>query len=147
LDPIDASVLLLVEYGAKVPAWLESVQTTQLNQCAAESASVFVERSAKCLSAAPTIRTVVVALSAESNVDLEERIQVHGRRLVELLAGRARARLLFDAPSETSERQRRRLLGLTAELAQCEDSQQTCVVGAHFSAQPPSSSKIPIHRG
>jgi len=146
-DPDGAHFLLLIELGAQDPSWLDSSAVHRLDQGANESPSDFIDRALSWLKPNPGISTVVVALRTDSTPGLEERVQSQGQRLVAALDSRPRARLLFDAPSCTSERQRHRLLGLTADLAQHEAGQRACVVGAHFSANPPSSSRIPALRG
>jgi hypothetical protein len=144
--PVDATHLLLVETGAKVPDWLDLSQTGRLDQGAVESQLDFVERSSRWLVTHPTVNTVVVALSTDSDANLEARVQILGAKLVVTLVDRPKARLLLSAPPNTSERMRHRLLGLTAALAQHEDGQRACVVGAHFSASPPSSGRLPVSR-
>jgi hypothetical protein len=140
----NSSHLLLVETGAEVPGWFDSSRLECLDQHYAELYLSFVGRSADWLRAHPSVETVVVALCVGSTQDLEHRVQAMGAELVAALNGRARARLLFSAPSDTPDPQRRRLLGLAAELAQHEDGQRPCIVGAHFSASCPSSSRIPV---
>lgn len=140
----EANYLLLVEAGAEVPGWLDVSKIERLDQHEDEFHDHFVARSATWLESHPSVNTVVVALGISSAEGMEQRVQSLGTKLVSALVGRARARLLFGAPSETPERQRRKLLGLAAQLAQHEEGPQPCIVGAHFAATPPSSSRIPI---
>ncbi len=144
MSEADCNYLLLVETGAESPGWLDQARIECLEQHYSELYLSFVERSAQWLLAHPSVETVVVALCISSTEDLEGRVQAMGARLVAALDGRPRARLLFGAPSDTPERQRRRLLSLTAELAQHEERQRPCIIGAHFSANCPSSSRIPV---
>jgi hypothetical protein len=141
--------VLLVEIGATVPNWLEHqlehYDVACLEQGASESYAAFVERSSSWLSEHTNVNTVVVALDGHNLQDLEERVHRLGRSLAGPLSERPRARLLFGAPADVPERQRRQILGLTAELAQPgpgNPGTSACIVGAHFSANPPSSSKI-----
>lgn len=143
-EKLDPSQLLLVETGAEVPGWLDPSRIECLNQHYSELYLSFVHRCADWLCAHPPVQTVVVALCISSAEDLEDRVHAIGARLVGALRGRPRARLLFSAPSDTPEPQRRRLLSSAAGLAQHEDSRGPCIVGAHFSANSPSSSRIPV---
>jgi hypothetical protein len=136
--------LLLVEAGAEVPGWLDLAKVDRLDQRDLERHVEFVERSVRWLRTNPMVNTVVVALRIAPAVGLEERVHVLGTNLVAALDGRPKARLLFGAPADSPERQRRRLLGLAAALAQNEEGQRPCIVGAHFEANSPSSSKIPV---
>jgi hypothetical protein len=143
-EKLDPSHLLLVETGAEVPGWLDSSRLECLEQHYSELYLSFIRRCADWLCAHPSVQTVVVALCISSAEDLDDRVQAIGARLVSALRGRPRARVLFSAPSDTPEPQRRRLLSATAGLAQHEDSLGSCIVGAHFSASSPSSSRIPV---
>lgn len=136
--------LLLIELDAEEPMWVASARIACLDQQANESLSEFVERSSVWIRQHSSITTVVVALAVSSNESesLEQRVMAHGERIVSDLDRRAAARLLFSAPAFISESTRRRLLALIASLAQQEKGQHACIVGAHFSASPPSSSKI-----
>lgn len=141
----DSSHLLLVETGAEVPSWFDLSRIDCLDQHYCELYLSFVSRSEEWLRAHASVETVVVALCISSAEDLEDRVQVMGTRIVNALNGRPRARLLFSAPSDTPDPQRRRLLGLAATLVQHEERQRPCIVGAHFSANCPSSSRIPVN--
>jgi hypothetical protein len=140
----EGQCLLLVEAGAKAPDWLDPAKVACLDQRVREVHRDFVERFTDWLARHPSVNTVVVALCASPAQNIEERAQVLGTELVAVLDGRPKARLLFGAPSDIPERQRRRLLGLTAKWARHGAGQRACIIGAHFSAHPPSSSKIPI---
>jgi hypothetical protein len=140
----EGQCLLLVEAGAKAPSWLDLTGVECLDQRACEVPLDFVGRFTDWLARHPRVNTVVVALCGSPAQDLKERARVLGTELVAALDGRPKARLLFGAPSDIPERERRRLLGLTAELAQHEAGQRVCIIGAHFAAQSPSSSKIPV---
>lgn len=145
-DTSEAGSLLLVEAGATVPGWLDLASVDCLDQQEHEDCEAFAERSLSWVACHPAVSTVVVALRGAPASGLDERVQNLGSRLVDALGSRPKARLLFGAPADTPERQRRRILGLTAELAQRAERASACVVGAHFSANPPSSGRIPIVR-
>ncbi|HEY5954982.1 MAG TPA: hypothetical protein VIV60_00465 [Polyangiaceae bacterium] len=143
----ESPCLLLVELGATVPNWLERKNVACLEQGSSESHGAFADRASRWLTEHTVINTVIVALHCNTVHGLEERVRCIGKNVTRTLRKRPRARLLFGAPADVPERQRRQILGLTAELAQPDPdskSSNACIVGAHFSANPPSSSKIPL---
>lgn len=146
---VTPTCLLVIESGAEEPMWVASARIACLDQQADESLPQLVERSAGWILQHSSVNTVVVALaiSSSGSEDLEHRVSSHGERLVSALDRRAAARLLFSAPASISEPTRRRLLNLIANLAQQEKGQHACIIGAHFSASPPSSTRIPIADG
>ena len=136
--------LLLIELDAEEPMWVASPRIACLDQRANETLLQFIERSSVWICQHSSITTVVVALAVSSHEseNLEQRVLAHGERIVSDLGRRAAARLLFSAPASISESTRRRLLALIASLAQQEKGHHACIVGAHFSASPPSSTRI-----
>ena len=139
-----APYLLLVESDAEVPGWVSSEQIDYLDQQANEPQQTFVGRSVYWIAEHPEVSTVIVALSLAEPQMLEQHVRTHGERIAAALDGRTKARLLFSAPAELSEPVRRRLLALIATMAQHDNGCRACIIGAHFSAAPPSSARIPI---
>lgn len=146
---VTPTCLLVIESDAEEPTWVSSARIACLDQQADESLLQLVERSATWILQHSSVNTVVVALAMSSNgsENLEQRVLSHGERLVSALDRRAAARLLFSVPASISEATRRRLLGVISNLAQQEKGQHACIVGAHFPASPPSSTRILIADG
>lgn len=141
-----ATSLLLIESDAEEPAWVTSAQIECLEQNVDEPLTAFIERSGKYIVDRPALNTVVVALSMNSTgtFDLDARVRICGAGLLPCLQRRTKVRLLFSAPPHTIEAQRRRLLGLITNLTAAEKGHYSCIIGAHFSASPPSSSRIAL---
>lgn len=142
---VDTS-LLLVELDAEAPAWISSIRIQSLAQQGNERHVAFIERSRNYVVDHPRIATVVIALTLQTidDQDLEVRVKTYGEGLLPPLHGRTKVRLLFSAPTNIPDPLRRRLLGLITELTAAEKGHYSCVIGAHFSASAPSSSKIAI---
>lgn len=138
--------LLLVESDAEEPAWVSSTQIQCLAQISNEPPQAFIESARNYIVGHPALTTVVVALTftAIDNQDLESRVRMYGAGLLPPLHGRTKVRLLFSAPPNIPEPLRRRLLGLITQMTAAEKGHYSCVIGAHFSASAPSSSKIAI---
>jgi hypothetical protein len=146
LLPEETQGLLLIELGAEVPAWLDTPSFAPLAQQPRESLAECCTRACQWLERCPQIAYVIVALAERKHPRVDEELANVGRRLVECLAQRPKARLLLCVPAETSERERKGLLALAADLVKDGDARNSVVVGAHFSARPPPSGTLPVFR-
>jgi hypothetical protein len=141
---VDTS-LLMVELDAEEPAWVSSIQIQRLAQRDNEPLLTFIERSRNYIVDHPRLTTVVVALTLPTiDHDLESSLTTYGAGLLPSLQGRTKVRLLFSAPPNIPDPLRRRLLSLITQLTAAGKGHYSCVIGAHFSASAPSSSKIAI---
>jgi hypothetical protein len=146
LLPDETQGLLLIELGAEVPAWLDTPCFAPLPQQHRESLAECCTRACDWLDRCPQIAYVILALAESSHPRIDKELSAVGRRLVECLSRRTKARLLLCVPAETSERERKGLLALAADLVKDGDSRYSVVVGAHFSARPPPSGTLPVFR-